>query len=76
MPSQYSESPSPFRKLYALRAPEIECIAKGKVPKRYEFGVKVSIATTNRSNQVGGAQSKPDNPHDGHTLKQALQQVE
>ena len=63
-------------KLYALHAPEVECIAKGKVPKRYEFGVKVSIAMTNRSNLVVGAQSMPGNPHDGHTLKQALQQVE
>jgi len=63
-------------KLYALHAPEVECIAKGKVPKRYEFGVKVSIATTNRSNLVVGAQSMPGNPHDGHTLKAALQQVE
>lgn len=63
-------------KLYAMHAPEVECIAKGKVPKRYEFGVKVSIATTNRSNLVVGAQSMPGNPHDGHTLKQALQQVE
>ena len=63
-------------KLYALHAPEVECIAKGKVPKRYEFGVKVSIATTNRCNLVVGAQSLPGNPHDGHTLKQALQQVE
>jgi IS5 family transposase len=63
-------------KLYAMHAPEVECIAKGKVPKRYEFGVKVSIATTNRCNLVVGAQSMPGNPHDGHTLKQALQQVE
>ena len=63
-------------KLYALHAPEVECIAKGKVPKRYEFGVKISIATTNRSNLVVGAKSLPGNPHDGHTLKWALQQVE
>lgn len=63
-------------KLYALHAPEVECIAKGKVPKRYEFGVKVSIATTNRSNLVVGAKSLPGNPHDGHTLKGTLQQVE
>jgi IS5 family transposase len=63
-------------KLYALHAPEVECIAKGKVPKRYEFGVKVSIATTNRSNLVVGAQSMPGNPYDGHTLKDALHQVE
>lgn len=32
--------------IYSLHAPEIECIAKGKSHKPYEFGVKVSIATT------------------------------
>jgi len=63
-------------KLYALHAPEVECIAKGKAHKRYEFGVKVSIATTNRSNLVVGAQSLPGNPYDGHTLSSALAQVE
>ncbi|MCH8135837.1 MAG: IS5 family transposase [Proteobacteria bacterium] len=64
------------KKLYALHAPEVECIAKGKAHKRYEFGVKVSIATTNRSNLVVGAQSLPGNPYDGHTLSGALAQVE
>ena len=63
-------------KLYAMHAPEVECIAKGKVPKRYEFGVKVSIATTNRSNLVVGAKSLPGNPHDSRTLKDALRQVQ
>ncbi len=63
-------------KLYALHAPEVECIAKGKAHKRYEFGVKVSIATTNRSNLVVGAQSLPGNPYDGHTLRNALRQVQ
>ena len=32
-------------KLYALHAPEAECISKGKARTPYEFGVKVSIAT-------------------------------
>ena len=64
------------KKLYALHAPEVECIAKGKAHKRYEFGVKVSIATTNRSNLVVGAMSLPGNPYDGHTLGSALNQVE
>jgi len=59
-----------------MHAPEVECIAKGKVHKRYEFGVKVSIATTNRSNWVVGAQSLPGNPFDGHTLSTALAQIE
>jgi IS5 family transposase len=32
-------------KVYALHAPEVECIGKGKARAPYEFGCKVSIAT-------------------------------
>ena len=35
-------------KLCALHAPEMECIGKGKARKPYEFGVKVSLATTHQ----------------------------
>ena len=62
-------------KLYSLHAPEVECISKGKVQKRYEFGVKASIATTNKSNFVVGGMALPGSPYDGHTLKKALAQV-
>ena len=62
-------------KLYSLHAPEVECISKGKVAKRYEFGVKASIATTNKSNFVVGGMALPGNPYDGHTLTKALEQV-
>lgn len=62
-------------KLYSLHAPEVECISKGKAHKPYEFGVKASIAVTNKEGFVIGAQSCPDNPYDGHTLKPQLQQV-
>ena len=34
------------KKLYSLHAPEVECIGKGKAQRPYEFGVKVSVATT------------------------------
>ncbi len=34
------------RKIYSLHAPEVECIGKGKAHRPYEFGVKVSVATT------------------------------
>ena len=34
-----------LRKVYSLHAPEVECIGKGKAHRRYESGVKVSIAT-------------------------------
>lgn len=63
-------------KLYALHAPEVECLAKGKAHKRYEFGVKVSVATTNREGLVLGMLGLPGNPYDGHTLEPALAQVE
>jgi len=63
-------------KLYSLHAPEVECIGKGKAHKKYEFGVKASIATTHKSNFVVGIKALPGNPYDGHTLKEALDQVE
>jgi IS5 family transposase len=53
-------------KLYALHAPEVECIAKGKARTPYEFGVKVSIVTTLKEGLVVGARSMPGNPYDGH----------
>jgi len=62
-------------KLYALHAPEVECISKGKARKPYEFGVKVSITTTHKEGLVVGARSMPGNPYDGHTLAEALEQA-
>ena len=62
-------------KLYSIHAPEVECIAKGKIHKKYEFGVKVSVATTSRDNFIVGMQALPGNPFDGHTLENALEQV-
>jgi IS5 family transposase len=62
-------------KLYSLHAPEAECIAKGKARRPYEFGVKVSIATTHKEGLVVGMRSMPGNPYDGHTLYETLEQV-
>ena len=67
-------------KVYALQAPEVECIGKGKAHKPYEFGVKVSVATT--LNQAKGGQfvthvkALPGNPYDGHTLATVLPEME
>ena len=63
-------------KLYSVNAPEVECLAKGKAQKRYEFGCKVSLASTSRGNWIVGARALHGNPYDGHTLGGALQQVE
>ena len=61
-------------KLYALHAPEVECISKGKTRTPYEFGVKVSLTTTLKEGFVLGACAMPGNPYDGHTLVPALAQ--
>ncbi len=61
--------------LYALHAPEVDCISKGKARTPYEFGVKVSIATTLKEGLVAGMRSMPGNPYDGHTLAETLEQV-
>jgi IS5 family transposase len=63
-------------KLYSVHAPEVECIAKGKAHKRYEFGCKTSVATTSKSNWIVGTQALDGNPYDGHTLGGAIGQVE
>jgi IS5 family transposase len=62
-------------KVYSMHAPEVECIAKGKAHKPYEFGVKSSLATTARGGFALGAMALPGNPHDGHTLEEQLEQV-
>lgn len=63
-------------KLYSIHAPEVECIAKGKAHKRYEFGCKVSFVITSKSNWIVGAQALHGNPYDGHTLHEAIAQTE
>jgi IS5 family transposase len=63
------------KKLYALHAPEVECISKGKARTPYEFGVKVTVATTLKEGLVVGMRSMPGNPWDGHTLHETLEQI-
>jgi IS5 family transposase len=63
-------------KLCSLHEPDVDCISKGKAHKRYEFGVKASVATTAKEAFIVGARSYPGNPYDGHTLGDQLQQVE
>ena len=62
-------------KLYALHAPEVECISKGKARNRYEFGVKVSVAVTHKQGLMIGAKRFVGNPYDGHTLAAQLTQT-
>jgi IS5 family transposase len=62
-------------KVYSVHAPEVECIAKGKVHKHYEFGCKVRIVPTSRQSWIVGIDAEHDNPDAGATLKPALTQV-
>lgn len=62
-------------KLYALHAPEAECIGKGKARQPYEFGVKVSLAVTHKQGLMVGARRFPGNPYDGHTLAAQLERT-
>ncbi len=62
-------------KLYALHAPEVECISKGKARNPYEFGVKVSLVVTHQQGLMVGARSFAGNPYDGHVLSAQLEQT-
>ena len=70
-----TQQPKDKNKLYSLHAPEVECISKGKARQPYEFGVKVTVATTHKEGLVVGMRSMPGNPYDGHTLPEAVEQV-
>jgi IS5 family transposase len=68
------------RKIYSLHAPEVESIGKGKAHRPYEFGVKVSVATT-LAHAKGGqfvahVKALPGNPYDGHTLATVIPDME
>jgi transposase, IS5 family len=68
------------RKVYALHAPEVECIGKGKARAPYEFGCKVSVATPVIRPKGGQfvlhARALHGNTFDGHTLAAAVADVE
>jgi IS5 family transposase len=67
-------------KVYALHAPEVECIGKGKARTPYEFGCKVSIATPVTKPKGGQfvlhAKALHGNPFDGHTLGPVVTELE
>lgn len=62
-------------KLYALHAPEVECIGKGKARKPYEFGVKNAVVVSHKQGLMMGARTFPGYPYDGHILSAVLEQA-
>jgi|TARA_Y100000310_G_C20611078_1_gene778033 IS5 family transposase len=71
-----NQQPKDKNKLYSLHEPETRCISKGKARVRYEFGQKVSVATTNRGDWMLACELMEDNPYDGHTLAATIKVVE
>lgn len=63
------------KKIYSLHEPGTCCIGKGKEHKKYEFGLKASIALTRNSGIAVGALCFSNNPYDGHTLPEVIKQV-
>jgi transposase, IS5 family len=67
-------------KVYSLHTPEVECIGKGKAHRPYEFGVKVSVATTLKHCKGGQfvthVKALPGNAYDGHTLATVVPDME
>ena len=52
--------------LNALHEAEVDFISKGKVGRRYEFGTKVSMATSHNEWFVTRMRSIPGNPYHCH----------
>jgi hypothetical protein len=72
----YEQKRKDKNKVYAVHALEVECISKGKAHKRYEFGCKVSVASSSKNNWVMAVDAIHSNPYDGHTLAETLESAE
>jgi IS5 family transposase len=72
----HRQRPHDKNKLYSLHEPEVMCISKGKAHKRYEFGQKAAVVTSNRGNWILGVSICQENPYDGHTLAATLAMAE
>ena len=63
-------------KVYSVHEPDVSCIAKGKVHKKYEFGCKVSVGRTAGKGVITGMKCFRGNPYDGDTIAPTLEQME
>lgn len=62
-------------KVYSLHQPQVQCIAKGKAHKKYEFGSKVCFGVTKKSGILVAAKNFTGNPYDGDTLPDTIRQM-
>ena len=70
-----SQKPKDKNKIYSFHELQVYCIAKGKDHKKYEYGNKVSVASTAKGNLIVGVVSHENNIHDGYTLPEVLEHI-
>jgi len=71
-----AQKPNTKNKIYSLHEPDVYCMAKGKDRVQYEYGNKVSVAATHKSNIIVGVVSHDENIYDGHTLPDVLTHIQ
>jgi len=74
--SIFNQQKNDSNKIYSVHEPHVECISKGKVHKKYEFGCKASIVITHKEGLALDVRAVHGNPYDGHTLEEALKKAE
>ena len=70
-----TQRPQDKNKIYSLHKPYTACIAKGKTHKKYEFGNKVGLLTTQKSLIITAIKSYEGNPHDSKTIEPLIEQL-
>ena len=71
-----AQQPKDTNKIYSLHEPNVYCMAKGKDHVQYEYGNKVSIGSTAKSNIIVGVVSHEKNIHDSRTLPDVLEHID
>jgi IS5 family transposase len=70
------QQPKDKNKVYALHEPHIYCIGKGKPHKKWEYGVKASIACTLNSKIIVGVLAHETHENDCKLLKPIIEEAE
>lgn len=72
----FNQKRNDTKKIYSIHEPNVECISKGKIHKKYEFGCKASIVLTHKEGLALDVRAIHGNPYDGHTLVEAIKKAE
>lgn len=62
-------------KVYSIHKPQTACIAKGKASHMYEFGQKVGMILTAKTQIIVAIKAFEGNPHDSKTIEPLLEQM-